>query len=120
MARNVRAADPARCGTVTGKTTVFEMTAFDKEETSPKSYGTAVILCGIFGVVGIHHFYLEDYLHGAVDLGLLILGLYLIYGVGSPVGLLFILVDILHTIVIFYLLIVEKWRDGQGRPIRLS
>ena len=49
-------------------------------EKSTKSYGAAVSLCGVFGTVGIHHFYLGNWLHGLFDLGLFIsfLGLYLI------------------------------------------
>jgi len=89
------------------------------QEKSPKSYGISVTLCGIFGVLGIHHFYLGDYLHGAVDLGLFILAVYL-FSIGQDgMGMLFLLVDGLHSIIIFYYLIVEKWRDGQGRPVTL-
>jgi TM2 domain-containing membrane protein YozV len=47
----------------------------DHIEKLPKSYGIAVSLCGVFGVLGIHHFYLEDYLHGFADLGLFVLAM---------------------------------------------
>ena len=86
-------------------------------ERSPKSYGVAVLLCGIFGVLGIHHFYLEDWLHGLADVGLLILAIGFAAQGMVGLALFVILLDALHTIIIFYYLIIEKWRDGQGRPI---
>ncbi len=90
------------------------------DEKSPKSYGVAVMLCGIFGIMGIHHFYLEDWLHGLADVGLLILAIgFAAQGYGG-LALLVVALDALHTIVIFYYLIIEKWRDGQGRPILLE
>jgi len=41
---------------------------------SPKSYGVAVCLSTIFGVLGIHHFYLGRYLHGLLDVTMTIGG----------------------------------------------
>ncbi|WP_370402363.1 NINE protein [Sulfitobacter sp. JB4-11] len=89
-------------------------------EHSPKSYGVAVTLCGIFGTLGIHHFYLEDWWHGIADLILVVLTFTFFFQ--GYIGLFFItlLIDAVHTIVIFYLLIVENWRDGQGRLIVLG
>ncbi|WP_377511612.1 NINE protein [Octadecabacter sp. R77987] len=91
----------------------------DNTEKSPKSYGVAVTLCGIFGVMGIHHFYLEDYLHGIADLALFVLAIWLFTQGNDGMAVLVLLVDALHSVIIFYYLIIEKWRDGQGRPIRL-
>ncbi|MEJ6477505.1 MAG: TM2 domain-containing membrane protein YozV [Paracoccaceae bacterium] len=88
-------------------------------EKSPKSYGVAVVLCGIFGVMGIHHFYLEDYLHGIADLALFVLAIWLFAQGNVGMATLVILVDALHSVIIFYYLIIEKWRDGQGRPVTL-
>ncbi|WP_120499539.1 NINE protein [Roseovarius sp. EL26] len=87
---------------------------------SPKSYGVAVALCGIFGVIGIHHFYLKDYVHGLADLGLLVLCV--VFAMNNNVGLFFLALglDALHTIIVFYLLIVEKWRDGDGLPVLIK
>ena len=48
--------------------------AANREEISDKSYAVAVTLCGIFGVFGIHHFYLRNYLHGLFDLALFLAG----------------------------------------------
>ena len=89
----------------------------DHIEKSPKSYGIAVSLCGVFGVLGIHHFYLEDYLHGFADLGLFVLAMVFFAQGNAGLGVLVLLLDALHSVVIFYYLIVEKWRDGQGRPV---
>jgi len=50
---------------------------------SEKSYSTAVILSGIFGIFGIHHFYCGRILHGFFDLSLAIVGLTLMLLVGS-------------------------------------
>ena len=30
-----------------------------------------------------------------------------------------LLIDSIHTILVFYFLIVERWRDGKGRPVLL-
>lgn len=89
------------------------------EETSPKSYGTAVALCGVFGTLGIHHFYLEDWWHGIADLALVLLAV--VFLLQGYYGLFWITVmmDAFHTIAIFYLLIIEKWRDGKGRRVAL-
>jgi len=91
----------------------------DHIEKSPKSYGVAVSLCGIFGVLGIHHFYLEDYLHGIADLALFIIAVVFFVQGNSGLATLVLLADALHSVIIFYYLIIEKWRDGQGRPVLL-
>jgi len=89
------------------------------QEKSPKSYGVAVALCGVFGTFGIHHFYLEDWLHGLADLALIALAVVFFIEGFVFLGLLTIALDALHTIIVFYLLIVEKWRDGAGRPVTM-
>ena len=55
------------------------------EVTSPKSYGTAVALCGVFGTVGLHHFYLGNIIHGLLDLGLFVLFIWCMV-IGNPLG----------------------------------
>ena len=89
---------------------------------SSKSYGVAVSLCGIFGIVGIHHFYIGNHLHGIFDLSLLIFGvLFLIAGDGlEGLGALLLVIDVIHTFVIFYKLITEKQKDGSGKLIVTS
>lgn len=88
---------------------------------SEKSYGLAVCLCGIFGMAGIHHFYIGHYIHGALDLSALIIGLYLL----NHPDLFFVLlggvilaIDALHSLIVFYRLIIGKVRDRHGLPIR--
>lgn len=95
------------------------MLVSDQIEKSPKSYGIAVTLCGVFGVLGIHHFYLEDYAHGAADLGLFVLAVFLFSQGSLGLAAVAMLLDAVHSIIIFYYLIIEKWRDGQGRPVLL-
>lgn len=95
-----------------------------KENVSPKSYGTAVTLCGIFGIVGVHHFYIGNILHGLIDLGLFAATImFYMTAVASNDGGLFALAalcfftDVLHTIIVFFRLIVGKQKDGSGRLI---
>lgn len=82
-----------------------------EETRSPKRYGTAVALCGIFGVLGVHHFYLGNWLHGLLDVGLLVLA---VAFYPDPVWVVFLIVDALHTMYVFYKLIVGEQRDAQG------
>ena len=90
------------------------------DETSPKSYGTAVALCGIFGTLGIHHFYLDDWFHGLADLALVLLTVAFFLQGFTALAIATLLLDAAHTIVVFYLLITEQWRDGNGRLVRMS
>ncbi len=76
-------------------------------------------LCGIFGTLGIHHFYLKDYLHGVADLVLFTATIYFLVNDDLAFFLLALAMDLIHTTTVFYLLIVEKWRDGDGRPVLL-
>ena len=88
-------------------------------EISPKSYGTAVALCGVFGTAGIHHFYLGDFWHGMADLALLVIAVMFFWQGSDLLGIATLLADGVHTIVIFYLLITGQWRDGQGRVVAI-
>ena len=92
----------------------------DTSDKSTASYGTAVILCGVFGVIGIHHFYLRNYLHGCVDLGLFVLFIVLLIAGYPGPAYMALLADALHTIVVFYRLITEQARDGDDRLVRLK
>lgn len=87
------------------------------DDISPKSYGTAVALCLVFGIVGIHHFYMGNWLHGLIDLGLFLLAVVLFASGSSGAAMLVLIVDVVHTIYVTYLLIVGSARDGQGRLI---
>ncbi len=92
----------------------------DPPPVSPKSYGVAVTLAMIFGVVGVHHFYMGNWLHGLLDFSMLVVGIICIVSenpTAMPIGILLIIIDAIHTIWVTYLLIVGKCRDGQGRLI---
>ncbi len=92
----------------------------ETENVSDKSYGTAVMLCGIFGILGVHHFYTENFIHGIFDLGMFI-GAILLFAFGFPLlGIAFFVADIIHSVTVFYLLITEQAHDGQGNVIRIS
>lgn len=90
-------------------------------EKSEKSYGAAVALCMIFGMVGIHHFYLGNWLHGLIDLGMFVVGIGLIV-VGAETelalyGFALLALDFLHTMTVTILLFIGKVKDGDGRLI---
>ncbi|MEM1272888.1 MAG: TM2 domain-containing protein [Pseudomonadota bacterium] len=86
---------------------------------SPKSYGVAVALCGIFGTLGIHHFYLGDVWHGVADVMLVVLTAYFLINGYVVLAVITLLIDAVHTMAVFYLLITEQWKDGAGRPVTL-
>lgn len=85
-------------------------------EISEKSYATAVILSGIFGMLGVHHFYLRRWGEGILDVGLSLSWLYA-FAVGSPVAWVFFALDFLHTVVVTSLLLVGKFKDGDGKLV---
>ena len=82
-------------------------------EKSKKSYPVAVCLAGIFGTVGIHHFYLGRWVHGLFDLFMMVLGVSLLV-LGEPVGLLLLIADVVHTVYFTYKLIIGEYKDGSG------
>ena len=92
-------------------------TTNDESKKSKKSYSLAVALCGIFGTLGVHHFYIGNWLHGLIDLALFIAFILLIMNGSMVLGLLVLGIDIFHTLFIFYKLIIGKQYDGQGRVI---
>lgn len=85
---------------------------------SRKSYKIAIILAGVFGLMGIHHFYLRNWLHGLFDFGLFVFGFWFVFISKDPtlnaVGASLIIVDLIHTLIITYQPIVGKCRDGDG------
>lgn len=85
---------------------------------SRKRYGTAVCLAAIFGVLGIHHFYLGCWLHGLFDLGLTLLGIILLIAGHPTWGFAALAIDYLHTLVVTILLLIGAYKDGRGRIVR--
>ncbi|MDD7910967.1 TM2 domain-containing protein [Pseudovibrio exalbescens] len=92
---------------------------------SPKSYGVSVTLCGVFGMIGIHHFYMGNIVHGLVDLGLFLGWLVLLFVSSNPsdvellFGFAFFIADFIHTSWVFILLICGKAKDGKGRLVAI-
>ena len=70
---------------------------------------------------GIHHFYIGNILHGIFDLSLLIIGIVL-FSISEYEGLgaLLLVIDAIHTVVIFFRLITENQKDGYGKIIVLQ
>ena len=84
------------------------------EVSSEKSYTTAVVLSGIFGILGIHHFYLGRWLHGMFDLGLSISAFASFVADLPQLGFSLLMVDFIHTVYVTYKLLVGEYRDGKG------
>ena len=84
---------------------------------SEKSYVVSICLAGVFGTVGIHHFYVERWLHGLFDLGLFVLTIFLLFNGQLTLGFFTLLIDIIHTVYVTYKLIVGEYKDGSGKLI---
>jgi TM2 domain-containing membrane protein YozV len=89
----------------------------DRTQTSDEKKLTLLLLCWLFGLFGVHHFYTRKYLTGV--LYLLAWGLACILSLfkseilpAIPVGILFIwwVVDIMR-------IIMGKFTDKEGKPI---
>ena len=86
---------------------------------SHKSYPVAVSLSAIFGILGIHHFYLGRWLHGIADLSMSVAAFILI-AVGGEValiGIVILAVDLIHTFIVTILLLVGAYKDGAGNVV---
>ena len=87
------------------------------EEISDKSYTVAVVLSGVFGVVGIHHFYIGRWVEGILDFSLFV-ATFALFMAGEPVWAVVTgLVDTLHTTVITIFLLTGTFKDGSGKYI---
>jgi len=81
---------------------------------SPKSYIVAVCLAGIFGVIGVHHFYIGRYIEGTIDFGLFVATLFFYFTGQFEWALVFLVVDGLHTFIITIMLLTGSFKDGRG------
>jgi TM2 domain-containing membrane protein YozV len=89
----------------------------DDPRISPRSYGTAVILSAVFGLVGIQHFYLGRWAEGAVDVGLTIAWI-TCFALGDWAwAAFFFLGDLGHSAVVTLMLLTGNFRDGGGRLV---
>lgn len=93
------------------------MSTASAPQPSPKSYAIAVCLSAIFGVVGIHHFYLGRYVEGIIDFGIFVATLYFYFSGQFLLAAAFFVIDGLHTFVITIMLLTGSFKDGQGRRI---
>ena len=77
----------------------------------------AVALSAVFGLLGIHHFYLKRWGEGILDLGLSAAWIYAfsLGHAGAAIG--FFLLDLIHTVVVTSLLLVGKFKDGEGKLV---
>lgn len=87
------------------------------EQRSEKSYTVAVCLSGVFGILGIQHFYLGRYLEGFCDLGLSIFGYYSLMTGEVVLGVIALAIDGIHTFIVTILLLIGSFRDGQGNLV---
>lgn len=83
-------------------------------EPSPKSYVVAVCLAGIFGVVGIHHFYLGRYIEGTLDFGMFVTTIYFFATGNLLLAIAVGAIDALHTLIVTILLLIGSFNDGKG------
>lgn len=88
---------------------------------SEKSYGTAVCFSGVFGLLGIQHFYLGRYMLGFFDLSLSVGAFAFIY-LGQSiesivVGMILLLIDVVHSVYVFVKLLAGEYEDGEGRLV---
>ena len=87
-------------------------------ESSSHSYAVAVTLSAIFGVLGVQHFYLKRWGEGIFDLFLTSAAIYAL-AQGMPlVAMAFFGLDLLHTVVVTYLLLTGQFKDGSGKIVR--
>ncbi|MEO1203055.1 MAG: TM2 domain-containing protein [Pseudomonadota bacterium] len=84
---------------------------------SEKSYGIAVVLSAVFGVLGIQHFYLGRWIEATIDLGLAI-ATFALFLLGEPL-LAFgaAAIDAIHTFIVTIMLLSGSFRDGKGRLV---
>lgn len=88
----------------------------DQHMTKPseKKYATAVFLAGVFGILGIHHFYLGRWAMGVFDLSLSIMAFGFYASEYFLIGVCLFLIDLIHTVFVTYKLLVGQYKDGQG------
>lgn len=84
------------------------------KQRSQKSYVIAVCLSGIFGVVGLQHFYMGRYFEACLDLGMFILAVYFYLNGELLYAALVFAIDSLHTFIVTIMLLTGSFKDGKG------
>ena len=89
----------------------------ERKESSEKSYVLAVCLSGIFGLTGVHYFYLGRPLSGLFDFSLFLATLYC-FSTGALFWAFSLLtVDSVHTILSTCQLLSGSCKDGRGKIV---
>jgi len=81
---------------------------------SQKSYGVAVSLSAVFGVLGVQHFYLGRHWEGFFDFFLTAGWFYFLVTEQPLLFLLFLGADLLHTFITTIMLITGSFKDSEG------
>jgi TM2 domain-containing membrane protein YozV len=84
---------------------------------SKRRYGVAVALSSVFGVLGLHHFYLGRPGLGLLDLGMSIAAFGLLVFGEIELGVLVLLADFAHGIYETVRLVTGGYRDGAGAVV---
>jgi TM2 domain-containing membrane protein YozV len=84
---------------------------------SQKRYATAVVLSAVFGFVGVQHFYLRRFGEGILDLGLTVAWVYCFTTAQFLLGVLFLIADFVHALVVTMMLLTGNFRDGDGHVV---
>ena len=86
-------------------------------QTSSRQYATAVGLSAVLGFSGVHLFYLGRHAEGLLDV-VLTLGWGVCFALGEIwLGLLLLLADVTHALVVTILLLTGNFRDGDGNLV---
>ena len=97
------------------------MTPDTPVQISDKSYGVAVTLSMVFGLLGVQHFYLGRILLGLTDVGLTVGFIVLVFFTDDPglviLGFIFFVADCVHTLVTTLMLFAGNFNDGAGRVV---
>jgi hypothetical protein len=88
-----------------------------REVPSSKNYATAVSLSGVFGFIGLQHFYLRRWGEGLLDLGLTAGWLWGFLTGDVIWGAVFLVVDFAHALFVTIALLTGNFRDGSGRLV---
>jgi TM2 domain-containing membrane protein YozV len=89
----------------------------EREVPSSKNYTKAVILSGVFGFMGLQHFYLRRWGEGLLDLGLTAGWLWGFLTGHLIWGAVFLVVDSAHALFVTIALLTGNFRDGSGRLV---
>ena len=76
-----------------------------------------MVLSSIVGFVGGHHFYLGRWAEGVVDAGLTVAWVVCFALDQIVLGVLFVVADFGHALVVTILLLTGNFRDGEGRLV---